>query len=135
MVSGGAGGDDVMEDTVLPKNSPAYKAKWNALVYNAGGKTIPAFVWDPSGKNLTPSVIALYQALSMANLKQGYGSSLVDLYQSDLDFTKGADQQSDSIDIEAVKSAFQDASKAVALTAYSGKMAISPFGDLLSPRP
>lgn len=131
MVSGGAGGEDVMEDTVLPKTSPAYKAKWNALVYNAGGKTIPAFVWDPQGKNLTPSVIALYQALSMANLKQGYGSSLVDLYQSDLDFTKGADQQSDGIDIEAVKSAFQDASKAVALTAYSGKMAISPFGDLV----
>lgn len=116
--------------TFLKEDDPAMKAKWNALVYQVDGKTVPAFVWDPTGVNLTPSTVALYQALSMADLGNGYGSSLFDLSTADADLSKGeADAFTDGVDATAAAKALADT--ALDQSSFSGKMAISPFGDIV----
>lgn len=113
----------------LKKSSNVYKARWNALVYEKNGKTVPAFVWDPRGEVITPSVIALYQALSMANLKHGNGNFVFDLTKAEYDFSKEPSAQGENVDGDALLKLLND--NASKFTAYNGKMALSPFGDLV----
>ena len=110
-------------------DSPAKTARWNALVYDKGGKTIPAFVWDPSGAHVTPSVAALYQALGLTDLSSGIGSYWFDLTRTELDFQAGADAKSDDVDVEKLKKFLKESPQE--MTVFSGTMALSPFGDLV----
>lgn len=110
-------------------DSKAKQAKWNALVYDKDGKTIPAFVWDPSGAHVTPSVVALYQALGLTDLSSGIGSYWFDLTRAELDLTKSADNKSDDVDVEKLKKFLEESPQE--MTVFSGTMALSPFGDLV----
>ena len=125
------GGDSTEESyRYFGSDDPARKAKWNALVYQVNGKTIPAFIWDPRGEKITPSTAALYQALAMTDLGNGYGSSLFDLSVADVNFSKSeSDAYGEGIDATAATKALNDS--ALEQSTFSGKMAISPFGDIV----
>lgn len=109
--------------------SKAKQAKWNALVYDKDGKTIPAFVWDPSGAHVTPSVVALYQALGLSDLSSGMGSYWFDLTRSEIDFQEGKDTKSEDVDVEKLKKFLEQSPQE--MTVFAGTMALSPFGDLV----
>lgn len=101
------------------------QAKTGVLFYQVNGKNIPAFTFDPTGETLTPSVVALYQSLQMADLGSGYGFSLLDLNLAEVNFSKTPEGDSAKNVIAALEKS------SVEVTTFNSNMAISPYGDLV----